>query len=95
MLLYGRTKKKWWLLDLDIRKCPGYGNLKVIYVVCARFFFHLRPFHEMLRNMVRTRGGGPSNMDRVRPTAFMRRKHGGPSNLVANEKKWKLMMKVI
>ena len=35
--------------------------------------------------MVRTKGGRSSNVDRVRPTAYVRRKHGGPSSLVANE----------
>ena len=34
---------------------------------------------------MRTRGGGSSNVDRVRPTAYVRRKRGGHSNSVANE----------
>ena len=38
----------------------------------------------MLRNMVRTRGGRSSNVDRMRLTASVRRKCGGPSNSVAN-----------
>jgi len=35
--------------------------------------------------MVRTRGGESSNMDRVRPTASVRRRRGGPRTLVPNE----------
>jgi len=35
--------------------------------------------------MVTTRGGGSSNLDCVRPTASVRRRHGGPSTLVPNE----------
>ncbi|XP_068478444.1 protein MAIN-LIKE 1-like isoform X1 [Phaseolus vulgaris] len=35
--------------------------------------------------MVRTRGGGSSNLDRVRPTASIRRKRGGPSTSIPNE----------
>jgi len=35
--------------------------------------------------MVRTRGGGSSNLDRVRPTALVRRKRGGPSTSIPNE----------
>ena len=39
----------------------------------------------MKSKMVRTRGGGSSNMDRVRPTASVRRRRGGPSTSVSNE----------
>ena len=35
--------------------------------------------------MVRIRGGGSSNSDRVRPTASVRRRCGGPITLVPNE----------
>ena len=35
--------------------------------------------------MVRTRGGGSSNLDRVRPTALVRRKRGDPSTSIPNE----------
>ncbi|XP_068466603.1 protein MAIN-LIKE 1-like [Phaseolus vulgaris] len=34
--------------------------------------------------MVRTRGGGSSNLDRVRPTASVRRKRGGPTRQLWN-----------
>jgi len=39
----------------------------------------------MKSKMVRTRGGGSSNLDRVRPTASVRRRPGGPSTSVPNE----------
>ncbi|XP_068504169.1 protein MAIN-LIKE 1-like [Phaseolus vulgaris] len=35
--------------------------------------------------MVRTRGGGSSNLDRVRPTASIRRKRGGSSTSIPNQ----------
>jgi len=35
--------------------------------------------------MVRTRGGGSSNLDLVRPTTSVRRRRDGPSTLVPNE----------
>jgi len=39
----------------------------------------------MKSKMVRTRGEGSSNLDRVRPIASVRRRRGGPSTLVSNE----------
>jgi len=39
----------------------------------------------MKSKMVRTRGGGSSNLDRVRPTASVRRRQGGPSTSISNE----------
>jgi len=35
--------------------------------------------------MVRTKGGGSTNSDCVRPTVSVRRRRGGPSTLVPNE----------
>ena len=35
--------------------------------------------------MVRTRGGGSSNLDRVQPTASVRRRRGDPSTSVSSE----------
>jgi len=39
----------------------------------------------MNSKIVRTRGGGSSNSDRVRPTASVRRRCGGPSTSIPNE----------
>jgi len=39
----------------------------------------------MKSKMVRTRGGGSSNLDHVRPTASVRRRRGSPSTSVPNE----------
>jgi len=39
----------------------------------------------MKSKMVRTRGGGSSNLDRVRPTATVKRRRGGASTSVQNE----------
>ena len=47
-----------------------YVGLNVIFMKCK---------------MVRTRGEGSSNLDRVRSIASVRRKRGGPSTLVLNE----------
>ena len=39
----------------------------------------------MNSKMVRTRGEGSFNLDRVRPTASVRRRRGGPSTSVPNK----------
>jgi len=39
----------------------------------------------MNSKMLRTRGRGSSNLDRVRPTVFVRRRRGGPNTSIPNQ----------
>ena len=64
--------------DKQIQKCSGYANMEDNMKIV--FFFSFEAIYEMHRNMARTTGGGSSNANRMRPTAYVRRKRGGPSN---------------
>jgi len=65
------------------RLVPQITLNKVLFLGGPNLFFISWSF--MNSKMVRIRGGGSSNSDRVRPTASVRRRCGGPITLVPNE----------
>ena len=54
--------------------------------MCYNFFIYIGLNVTFMKcKMVQTRGGGSSNLDRVCPTASVRRKRGGPNTSIPNE----------